>query len=293
MKFTVTGSLGNISRILVERLTANGHEVKVISSNADRAREIEKLGAIPLIGSLSDAAFVSQSFKGADAVYTMVPPDFSVPDYYVFADKLHENYARAIGLNNIQYVVNLSSIGVALAGTAPLTRYYNLEERINAITGLNVVHLRPAMFYTNFYGSLEMVRHQGIIGHNLGGAVELLMTHPSDIAEAAFDLLNPPSFSGHQVRYVISDIKTGNEIAAILSEAVNNPLTWIEFPDDALLAGLMQNGFTRDTAETLVVAAGKAIREGLFDEFKKHQTPESRKFVDFAREFATAYKRVS
>lgn len=293
MKITVTGSLGNISRILVERLTANGHEVSVISSNGDRAGEIEKLGAIPFIGSLSDAEFVSHSFKDADAVYTMVPPDFSVPDYYVFADKLHENYARAIALNHIQHVVNLSSIGVALAGKAPLTRYYDLEKKLNAIPGLNVVHLRPAMFYTNFYGSLEMVRHQGIIGHNLSGAVELLMTHPSDIAETAFGLLNPPSFSGHRIRYVISDIKSGNEIAAILSEAIDKPLTWVEFPDDALLAGLMQNGFTRDVAETLVVAAGKAIREGLFDEFKKHKSPESRKFADFAREFATASERVS
>ncbi|HVW60591.1 MAG TPA: NAD(P)H-binding protein [Puia sp.] len=293
MKLTVTGSLGNISRILVERLTANGHEVKVISSNADRAREIEKLGAIPSVGSLSDAGFVLRSFKGADAVYTMVPPDFSVPDYYVFADKLHENYVQAIRLNNIQYVVNLSSIGVALAGTAPLTKYYDLEKKLNAIPGLNVVHLRPAMFYTNFYGSLEMATKQGIIGHNLGGAVELLMTHPSDIAETAFDLLNGLSFSGHQIRYLISDIKTGNEIASTLSEAIDRPLTWVEFPDDALLAGLMQNGFTRDTAETLVVAAGKAIREGLFDGFKKHKAPESRTFADFAREFAMACKRVS
>lgn len=293
MKLTVTGSLGNISRTLVKKLTANGHEVKVISSNADRAREIENLKATPLIGSLLDPEFVLQAFKDADAVYTMVPPDFSVPDYYAFADKLHENYVQAITLNNIQHVVNLSSIGVAVAGVAPLTRYYNLEERLNAIEGLNVVHIRPAMFYTNFYGGLEMAKKQGVIGHNLGGAVELLMTHPSDIAATAFDLLNELSFSGHQIRYLISDIKTGNEIASTLSEAINRPLTWVEFPDDALLAGLMQNGFTRDTAETLIVAAGKAIREGLFDTFKKHKASESTKFADFAREFAMAYKMVS
>lgn len=293
MKLTVTGSLGNISRTLVERLAANGHEVKVISSNADKAREIENLKATPLIGSLLDPEFVCQAFKDTDAVYTMVPPDFSVPDYYVFADKIHENYVQAIKLNNIQHVVNLSSIGVAVAGTAPLTRYYNLEERLNAIAGLNIVHLRPAMFYTNFYGSLEMVIKQGMIGHNLGGAIELLMTHPSDIAAAAFDLLNSLSFSGHQIKYLISDIKTGNEIASALSEAINKPLTWVEFPDDALLAALMQNGFTRDTAETLVVAAGKAIREGLFDTFKKYKAPEGRTFTDFAGEFAMAYKTVS
>jgi uncharacterized protein YbjT (DUF2867 family) len=291
MKITVTGSLGNISRILTEKLVANGHEVKVASSNAGRIREIEKLKAIPLIGSLLNEEFVYQSFKGADAVYTMVPPDFSAPDYYDFAEKIHQNYEQAIKRNNIQYAVNLSSIGVALAGAAPLTRYYNLEKKLDEIPGLNVVHLRPAMFYTNFYGSLEMVKHQGIIGHNLGETVDLLMTHPADIADAAFTFLNSLTFSDRQLKYVISDIKNGGEIANILSEVINKPLHWVEFPDDDLLAGLIQNGFSKDAAETLIIAAGKAIREGLFDEFKKdkYSVLDSRKFDHFAKEFGMAY----
>jgi len=292
MKVTVTGSLGNISRILIEKLVRNGHQVKVVSSNAERAAEIEKTKATPLIGSLQDTAFIAQAFKGADAVYTMVPPDFSAPDYYDFADKIHQNYARAIELNNIQYAVNLSSIGVQFAGTAPLTRFYDLEKRLNQIPGLNVVHLRPAMFYTNFYGGLPMAKHQGIVGHNVGETIDLLMTHPADIAEAAYTFLNSLSFSGHQIRYIISDVKNGGEIAKILGTAINKPLNWVEFPDDALLAGLLQNGFSKDAAETLVVASGKAIREGLFNEFKKdeYKTTDSRTFADFAKEFGMVYK---
>ncbi|MBO9201965.1 MULTISPECIES: NAD(P)H-binding protein [Niastella] len=292
MKITVTGSLGNISHVLIEKLATNGHEVKVISSNAEKIKEIEKLKATPLIGSLKNAEFVLHAFKDADAVYTMIPPDFSVPDYYDFADKIHQNYVQAIEQNNIQYAVNLSSIGVAFAGTEPLTRYYNLEKRLDEIPGLNVVHLRPAMFYTNFYGSLEMIKHQSIIGHNLAETVDLLMTHPGDIAEAAFTYLNSLSFSGHQIRHIVSDVKNGKEIAQILSDAINKPLHWVEFPDDALLAGLLQNGFSQDAAETLIVNAGKAIREGLFNEYKadKYKLVGSRKFVDFAKEFAMAYK---
>ncbi|MEZ2444955.1 NAD(P)H-binding protein [Chitinophaga sp. RCC_12] len=292
MKATVTGSLGNISRVLIERLVASGHEIKVISSDSGKAKEIEKLGAVPLTGSLTDAEFVSRSFEDADAVYTMVPPDFSVPDYYDFADQIHQNYVRAIEQHNIRYAVNLSSIGVAVAGIAPLSRYYNLEQRLNGVTGLNVVHLRPAMFYTNFYGGLGPAKHQGIIGHNVGGTVDLLMTHPADIADAAFSFLNSLSFSGQQIEYVISDIRNGNGIAEMLGSAIDKPLNWVEFPDDALLAGLLQNGFSQDAAENLIVNAGKAIREGLFDEFKKDQygVSGSRKFPGFAKEFAMAYQ---
>jgi uncharacterized protein YbjT (DUF2867 family) len=290
MKITVTGSLGNISRVLVEKLIANGHEVKVITSNAEKAKQIEKLKAIPLIGSLSDPEFVSESFKDADAVYTMVPPDFSVPDYYAFSDQVHQNYVQAIIQHKIQYVVNLSSVGVAFAGTGSLANYYNLEKRLNEIPGLNIVHLRPAMFYSNFYGSVPLVKHQGIVGHNVGEKIELIMTHPADIADTAFGLLHALSFKGQQVKYIVSDIKTGSEIAKILSEAVNKPVNWVEFPDTVLLEALQQNGFTKETAETYVIAAGKGFREGLFNDLRKNEykLPESRQFVDFAKEFAMA-----
>ena len=41
MKITITGSLGNISRPLTQKLIAQGHEVFVISSNAEIANDIK------------------------------------------------------------------------------------------------------------------------------------------------------------------------------------------------------------------------------------------------------------
>ena len=295
MKIVVTGSLGNISLGLVKKLIANGHEVTVISSNAEKAASIEKLQATPAIGSLANPVFVDQTFKCADAVYTMVPPDFSTPDYFALADKIHGNYARAIEKNNIRHVVNLSSIAVARAGVEPLERFYDLEKRLDAVSGLNVVHLRPAMFYTNFYGSLGSVKEQGIMGHNVAGTIDLPMTHPADIAEVAFNLLNSASFVGSQTKYVISDVKKGDEIAALIGQAIGKPVHWLEFPDETLLQGLLQNGFSRDAAETLVVSSGRAIRQGLFDEFKApvYKTNTATGFEAFAKEYAAAYLRSS
>jgi uncharacterized protein YbjT (DUF2867 family) len=293
MKVTVTGSLGNISRVLVEKLVAIGHEVKVISSDAKKANEIEKTGAIPLIGSLADVEFVSESFKNADAVYTMVPPDFSVEDYYSFSELIHNNYAKAVERNNIRFVVNLSSTGVELAGVGPMARYFNLEKTLNSISNLNIVHLRPAMFYTNFYGSLAMIKQQGIIGHNLAENVDIPMTHPSDIADLAFTFLNSLNFSVSQIKYVISDVKNGAEIALFMSKAIGKTIKWVEYADEALMAGLLQNGFSRNAAETVIVNVGKAIREGLFDDYKKekYKLSESRKFEYFVSELSVLLKQ--
>jgi NAD(P)H dehydrogenase (quinone) len=45
MNIIITGSLGNISKPLSQTLIAQGHEVTIISSKADKQQEIEALGS--------------------------------------------------------------------------------------------------------------------------------------------------------------------------------------------------------------------------------------------------------
>lgn len=53
MKLVVTGSLGNISQPLTELLVSQGHEVTVVSSDAQKQAAIEALGASAAIGSMA------------------------------------------------------------------------------------------------------------------------------------------------------------------------------------------------------------------------------------------------
>lgn len=294
MKITLTGSLGNISRPLTQQLVAQGHEVSVISSNAAKAGDIKKLGATPLIGSVEDYEFVKRSFQGSDAVYLMIPPNFSVPDYKSFTITVGKNYAKAIQETGIQYVVNLSSSGSALAGNPPLTNYQNLETWLNELPAINVLHLRPGGFYSNFFGSIGLIKQQGIIGNNFGEDVNMVMSHPEDIADAAAAALHTLSFKGQHIQYIVSDTKSGREVAALLGAAIGKPaLKWIQFPDEQLLQALLQNGFSRDAAQHYIVDMGIAIREGLLEKHyqqNSHDVTGSRGFAEFAKVFAQAYQ---
>lgn len=58
MKIIVTDSLGHIGKPLTKILTEKKHSVTVISSNAERQKDIEALGAIAATGSLADADFL-------------------------------------------------------------------------------------------------------------------------------------------------------------------------------------------------------------------------------------------
>jgi len=293
MKITITGSLGNISRPLTTQLVALGHQINVITSSAARAAEISSLGAVPLVGSLEEEAFVTRAFHGSDAVYLMIPPHFQAPDYNRFTQTVQQNYFRAVTNAGIPYVVNLSSSGSALAGQSPLKHYQNLEAPLDVLADAHVLHLRPGGFYSNFYGSISMIRHMGMIGNNFPGHIPLVMSDPRDIADAAAQALHTRSFHGKSQQYIVSDKKTGDEIARLLGTVIGKPeLPWVEFPDEQLLQALLQNGFSKDAAQHYIVDMGIAIRQGLLEKHYEghvHNTFGQRRFEAFADEFAKAY----
>jgi uncharacterized protein YbjT (DUF2867 family) len=84
MKIIITGSTGNISKPLTTMLVEAGHEVSVITSDNKKTEEIKGLGAEPLVGSVEDADFLLETFQGADAVYTMIPPNMASANWKVF-----------------------------------------------------------------------------------------------------------------------------------------------------------------------------------------------------------------
>ena len=58
MKIIVTGSLGHVGKPLTEELVGKGHSVTVVSSKAERQKDIEALGAKAAIGTMENADFL-------------------------------------------------------------------------------------------------------------------------------------------------------------------------------------------------------------------------------------------
>ncbi len=120
MKYVITGSLGNISKPLSQALANAGHDVTISTSKKEKAEAIEASGAKAAVGSLEDVDFLTKTFTGADAVYTMVPPNFTVTDWKSWIESIGINYSKAIRAAGVKYVVNLSSVGAHLHDGAAL-----------------------------------------------------------------------------------------------------------------------------------------------------------------------------
>lgn len=292
MKITITGSLGNISKPLAQKLIAAGHQVTIISSNGDKAAAIEALGATPAIGSVEDVDFLTEAFTDADAVYTMVPPNFVTNAWKKYIAGIGHNYAVAIKNAGIKRVVNLSSIGGHLAeGAGPISGMHFVEKELNELEGVAVRNLRPGFFYTNFLHNVDMVKNMGIIGANYKPDSVISMVYPDDIANVAADTIQS-EFTGKSHYYIISSVHTSAEVAAILGAAIGKPtLPWVEFKDEDVVAAMKQNGASHDVAVNYA-EMGDIIKSGKINEdYNKSANVIKGKtsFEAFAKDFAKAF----
>ena len=207
-------------------------------------------------------------------------------------NQVAESYAEALQASDIKYVVNLSSVGADVGkGVGPVDALHNFEKLLNAIPGLNIRHLRPSYFYSNFFAQIGMIKQGGIMGANFGEGEKIFLTHTSDIAGVAAEELLNLKFSGTSVRYIISDERSGKEdrtgYRACSSGMI---LPWIVFTDDQQKQGFLQAGLSESHAENYT-ALGRAIREGYMQAHARKNKPQfgNTKLEDFAKEFATLF----
>ena len=239
MNIVLTGSLGNISKPLTQLLVANGHLVTVISSKAERISDIEALGAVAAIGTIQDVNFLTETFKGADAVYLMEAWegigslfDQNI-DFVAEFEKIADNYVEAVQQSGVRQIIHLSSIGAhSDQGTSSLLVHHKVENILKKLPeNVSVKFIRPVGFFSNVYRWLPMIKSQGAIIQSYGGDQKEPWVSPYDIAQTVADEMDQP-FVGRTVHYVASDEVSPNQIAELLGEAIgNNDLKWTVYPN--------------------------------------------------------------
>jgi len=295
MKIIVTGSLGHISKPLTQELVQKGHSVTVISSSAEKQKDIEALGATAAIGSLEDVDFLITTFRGADAVYCMIPPanyfDHSL-DLPAYTRRLANNYALAIEASGVKHMIFLSSIGAHLAeGNGIIQVYHEVEAILNKLADVAITFMRPTSFYYNLFGYIGMVK-QGFIAANYGEE-KIIWVSPKDIAAAIAAELETP-LTGRKVRYVASDERTGSETAAVLGAAIGKPdLKWTIVSDGEVQSGLESVGMQPSIAAGLVDMYASARSGKFWEDYEQHkpQVMGKVKLEDFAKDFAAAFNQ--
>jgi uncharacterized protein YbjT (DUF2867 family) len=297
MKITLTGSLGNISKPLTIELVKKGHTITVISSKAERQKDIEAVGAKAAIGSMQDAGFLTKTFKGADIVYvmeTLGEGRFSDQNFDVIGAiaQIGLNYKQAIEQSGVKRVVHLSSIGAHTnKGNGMLAFHYEVEQILMELpSDVSIKFMRPVGFYYNMLAFIPAIKSQGVIVSNYGGDEKEPWVSPLDIASVIAEEMEKP-FVGRSTRYIASEELSPNEVARILGEAIGKPdLKWVVISDEQMLKGMLAAGMNTNVAKGLVeMNAGR--RSGVLGEdYSLHKpTLGKTKLKDWVNLFAAAY----
>src|SRR6185369_13456869 len=292
--YAITGATGNIGSKAAEILLARGEKVRVIGRDAARLRTFVNKGAEAFVGDLKDTAFLKGAFRGADAVFAMIPPNYTAANFRGYQNEIGTSIADAIIGAGVKNVVNLSSQGAELpAGTGPILGLHDQEKRLNGLAGVNVLHLRCTYFMENLLMNIPLINGKGIAGSAVRGDRKFAMIATRDIAERVAEHLVSRDFSGKVVKDLLGQRDLSLEEAiGVLGRRIGWPdLKYVQFPYDEAVEGLVAMGISPD-ASRLFIEMSRALNDGLFavNRLRTAENTTPTAIEEFAETFAAAYE---
>lgn len=291
MKIAMLGSLGNVNRVAVPELLNAGHEVTLLTSSADRVAEIEELGAHAVVGSMTNLDDLVATLTGADVAYLMLTGR-ATGSLVAHGEMVGNLFKQAIETTGIKRVVNLSSVGADQGPEIGALYVYNIIEGLLASLPIDITFVRPVAFYGNLMGSIQTIKAQHAIINNFPASHRNAYVWPADNAKTVVDAILHP-VAGQTVRYVVSDLFTGDELVAALQETLAMPdLKWIEISDEQALANMAAKGMPEPVATEFVKLGASQRNESAYTDLTAHMPVLGDfKLADFLPIFKAAYNK--
>jgi len=286
--YVVTGATGHTGNVVAKALLSRRQKVRLIGRTPERLKALAAEGAEPFVADLGDAAGLAKAFAGAKAVYVMLPPNLASSDYRSFQKLVTDAIVAALRSTGVTHAVTLSSIGADKPDkTGPVVGLHYLEEELNRIDALNVLHLRAGYFMENTLAQTGIIQKMGMAVGPLRPDLKLPMIATRDIGEAAADVLLSLDFRQKETRELLGqrDISM-SEVAQSIGSAIGKPdLRYIQAPDEQLRPALVQMGMSSNMADLLLemsAALNSGYMRALEQRSAKNTTPTS--YETFVRE---------
>jgi uncharacterized protein YbjT (DUF2867 family) len=288
--YVILGASGHTGSIIAGFLLSQGEQVRVLGRDPARLERFVRQGAEAFTANVSDAATLTNAFSGARAAYLMLPPVTSREDQERQSDAI----AKAVQESGLRYAVHLSSYGAHVPeGTGPIAGLHSSEQKLNAIRGLNVLHLRAAYFMENNLAAIGVIHRMGIFAGALLPDLKLPMIATRDVGDYAAKRLLDLDFSGKQSRELLGERDLSMaEVTAVIGRGIGKPdLRYEQLPFDQVQKVLTQIGIPPNTA-AVYIEMYKAINAGVVaaqePRSPENSTPTS--FEKFVQDvFAPAY----
>lgn len=233
----VLGATGQQGGAAARRLSSDGWRVRALVRDAasPKARALAAAGIELASGDLNDRASLDAALRGAYGVFS-VQPSAGQPQYGVTAEdeiRQGKSVADAAKAARVEHLVYTSVDGVELAAGVPhLESKWHIEEHIRAI-GVRATILRPAAFMENFTQPGLGIADGKVVFFGAPTYPIPLIAADDIGAFAALSFGDPAAHAGKVIE-LVGDLRSGDEVAAAISRAVNRAVPYEPFPSELI-----------------------------------------------------------
>jgi uncharacterized protein YbjT (DUF2867 family) len=139
-----------------------------------------------------------------------------------------------------------------------------MEQLLNDLADVHIVHLRAVWFMDNFIYNIGLIKMANINGLAIDGNFSFPTIYSKDIGIVAAEYLSKMNFTGKTIHYLQGPRNfTMNEVTKILGTSIGKPnLKYVNFPKSVMLQGLKSSGTISDNVAQLLVETNEKINSG-------------------------------
>jgi NAD(P)H dehydrogenase (quinone) len=223
--YAIIGITGQIGGIIGRTLIDAKRPVRAVVRSIDKGREWAERGCQLALANIEDADALAAAFRGAEAVFILVPPNFDPLPDFPEARAIGAALRSALEAAHPGRALYLSTIGAQASQINLLTQHSLIEQAIRGVATPLAI-LRPAWFMENCSWDVAPARERGVIPSFLQPLDRPFpMVATADIGRVAAEILQE-HWSGHRLVELEGPKRvTPNEIAASFARLLGRPVT--------------------------------------------------------------------
>lgn len=273
----ILGARGQIGSMLVNNLLRKGQPVRAVVRNEFKAQKLKSEGIEVRIVDYFDVDALKEAFQGGNSVFLLTPENPGSEDFLSDTQRIITNYREAILSSDITKIVGLSSMGAQHgSGTGNLMASYMLEHAFSDLE-IKQVFVRPAYYFSNWIGYLELVKKYGILPTFFPPELKLPMIAPPDVAGFLSDVITCKTSQERIYEIAGPCDYSSSDIAKIFGDLLSKNVTLQHVLPEEWEHTLIQAGFSKDAAKNLIL-----MTRAVIDGKTKHETTNRIRFsTDF------------
>ncbi|RAS16751.1 SDR family oxidoreductase [Ensifer adhaerens] len=236
----VTGATGQLGKLVLDQLLASGiAPARIIATSRDTAKLADYIarGVQARVADFDDPASLDQAFAGADRILIISTDALDQPGKRLKQHLAAVAAAKKAGAKHIVYT-SMPSPETSVIPFAP--DHLGTENAIKA-TGIPYTILRNGWYMENLFMALPHALETGQ-WYSSSGEGRLAHIARGDAAKAAAAALAASTSESHTYTLTGGELRSTDEIAALVAKATGKSLNVVHISDEALAGGLKSAG---------------------------------------------------